>query len=99
MANAHEISLAAASKLTSNYRRQSGANPRLGGCYPTDVFTDLLNQSGCTGIRYYYGLDAEGKQQLVLVGIDENGNDMLNLIMDLSSPCPENCGNANTLNS
>lgn len=99
MPNSHEINLQTASQLTSNYRRESGQNPILGGSFPSNVFTDLLNQSGCTGIRYYYGIDDKGVKQLVLVGIDEYGNDMLSLIMDVSNLCPDTCSTPNALNS
>jgi len=36
--------------------------------------------------------------ELVLCGADQNENDMLNVIMDLSIPCPTSCGTANDLN-
>ncbi len=37
---------------------------------------NILVQSGCMGIRIYYGLDDLGKQQLLLIGADVNGNNL-----------------------
>jgi hypothetical protein len=51
---------------------------------------DLLNQTGCVGLRAYFGMydeesapdyDHQGKIVLVLCGVDEDGND-LNLEMN-----------------
>jgi hypothetical protein len=62
-----------------------------------DKLDALLNQDGCMGLRIYYGTQTPtsgpGTPDLVIVGTDEDGNDMLeeDLILDASIPCPPTC--------
>jgi hypothetical protein len=42
-----------------------------------NIIEKILAQPGCTGIRFHYGLNAEGHKTLVYVGMDANGNDLL----------------------
>ncbi len=41
------------------------------------AFDRLLSQPGCIGIRVYYAMDKEQKVNLVVMGTDENGQDIL----------------------
>ncbi|MGE0567079.1 MAG: hypothetical protein AB7O73_03960 [Bacteroidia bacterium] len=96
------ISLNDGATLTANYR--SGKyEPVLGYFFGAAKLQDLLDQSGCVGIRIYYGEDSgTGAPELVLVGVDSDENDILGtepLVLDQGSPCPPNCGNSNDLNS
>lgn len=76
---------------------------------------ELLNQTGCIGLRSYFGLyddntetDRIGRIVLVLCGVDENGND-LNLdfnhgdegqmILENSQLCPPHCGASSQINN
>lgn len=65
-----------ASTWTRNYRNQntSGVNAH---CLPAETLQNLLGQSGCVGVRAYYGLDDAGQPRLVLVGYDAQDNDLL----------------------
>ncbi|XOV66988.1 MAG: hypothetical protein ACFHU9_15285 [Fluviicola sp.] len=92
------ISLSAGAALTKEYRKQNPGATK-GHFFGKDILHDLLNQSGCMGIRMYYGLDEDGNKELVLVGADADENDLTALVADLSMPCPGVCGNANVLNS
>ena len=62
-----------------------------------DKLSALLNQSGCKGLRIYYvtKIETSGPHipDLVVVGADEDGNDILDddLILDVSLPCPPLC--------
>ncbi|HLA55576.1 MAG TPA: hypothetical protein VK623_05730 [Flavobacterium sp.] len=52
----------------------------------------LIDQDDCMGVRIYNGYDdKEGRINLFMVGVDSNGNDMIDIIMDRMSPCPPNC--------
>jgi hypothetical protein len=98
----HTISFEAAGDLTKNYRASMDAGDRKGGYFSKDALLALLNQSGSVGIRYYYGLDADDKQVMVLVGVSANEDDLTgdgDLCMEMSIPCPNQCGSANILNS
>ena len=51
-------------------------------------------------MRIYYGRDSAGEDTLVLVGVDQKGNDMTGGTL-LEDPfwCPPLCGGGNTLNT
>jgi len=92
------ISLETGADMTAAYRT---ANPgELKGHFlGKDILNDILNQTGCMGIRIYYGIDENGKKELVLVGANDEEDDMLELVVDQSWDCPKNCGASNDLNS
>lgn len=92
------ISLADASALTAEYRRLN-PNQVIANFYGKEILQQILDQPDCMGIRIYYGLDADGNRELVLVGADQSENDILDLIVDLSCPCPKACSSPNPLNS
>jgi hypothetical protein len=49
-----------------------------------------LKQNNFTGC--YYALDENGKQQLIIVGVDGNENDLYEgVIAEKSYPCPSFC--------
>ncbi len=57
---------------------------------------DLLNQSGCLALRIYYITKISGgisTPDLVVVGVDKDGNDILANAKVLNSmlPCPSHC--------
>ena len=89
----HKITLEAARALTRRYRSKAGPEAVKGGMFPRDVFETLLAQPGCAAIRFYYGEAENGAPELVLVGVDVDGNDMTSAsLFDLSLPCPPYCG-------
>jgi hypothetical protein len=54
--------------------------------YPTDIsafymgrniLEQILAQPGCTGIRFYNGINEKGQKTLVYIGIDDAGNDII----------------------
>ena len=91
------ITLAAAAEMTACYRKLH-PNQTEAHFMGKENFMALLNQTGCVGIRTYYGDKPNGGKELIFVGVDANGNDMLELIMDLNLPCPSYCSNGNPLN-
>lgn len=96
----HQISLADASEMTKRYRDSAGENAIIAHMFGESAITAILNQEGCLGIRIYYGLDENGKKQLVITGVDSSGNDLYNgLLADRSACCPSMCSASNPLNS
>jgi hypothetical protein len=93
-----EITLNAGAALTEEHR-STYPNARKGQFFGKDILNEILNQTGCMGIRIYYGVDENGKRELVLVGADADENDMTNLVADMGEPCPTRCGTRNDLNS
>lgn len=93
------ITLADGSTMTASFRRNY-PNVTKGVYYTSNVFSDIMSQKGCVGIRIYNGIDANGKLTNVLVGVDANGNDLYNgKIYDSGLPCPTVCPVNNPLNS
>ena len=49
-------------------------------------------------IESHYALDENGKQQLIIVGVDSNENDLYEgVIAERSKPCPPKCVNGSPL--
>lgn len=96
----HKISLKEAAKLTSNYRRRKPANGLTkGGFFGKVAVQNVLDQPGVVGLRYYFGLDQNDVQVLVMLGVDQFGSEMFyGQLIERSSLCPPFCGAANLLN-
>ncbi len=93
------ISLATASGMTATFRRNF-PNVTTAVYYTSNVYTDIMSQKGCVGIRIYNAVDASGNMTNVLVGVDAKGNDMYNgKVYDLGALCPPSCSQNNPLNS
>lgn len=75
------IALYHAVELTQRYRKSAPASEH-GGFFWADGLRELLDQAGCVGLRYYHGLDAGGRYQIVLVGVDGNGRDIVTAVND-----------------
>jgi hypothetical protein len=67
---------------------------------PEVDLTELIGEQGVVNVRAYLGLRQDGPAdtlKLVLVGVDNQGNDLLSIIADLTSPCPPDCGTVNDI--
>jgi len=89
-----------AAQWTTNYRE---AHPGAVQSYfmGREILHTLLNQTGCEGIRFYYGLDG-AVLQLVAVGANAAENDQLGsncIVADEGAGGPPHCGQPNILNS
>lgn len=93
-----EITLSNASSMTAAYRRNN-PNETLGHFFGREIISRILDQPDAVGIRIYYGIDEDGKKQLILVGADSDENDLTDLVADVSFPCPDACSVPNALNS
>ncbi len=93
-----EITLAEAQKYVVAFRTK----------YPNEVkaffigsknVEKILEQADCIGIRIYNGYDSEANGlNLVLVGVDDKGEDMTDgIIMDKMKPCPVGCDSTSAL--
>lgn len=92
------ISIEEAGALTRQYR-ENNPNETIAHFFGKEILQQILDQQDCMGIRIYYGIDADGNRELVLVGANENEDDILDLIADISTPCPKACSSPNALNS
>src|SRR5262245_45902213 len=88
----HKISLAEATALTKRHRDNPGGGPENAHLFPRDVFEALLANPKVSGIRRYHGKSTGGDGAMIAVGVDANGNDMLDGdIFDRGFPCPPFC--------
>ncbi|MCU0359740.1 MAG: hypothetical protein MUF75_03320 [Bacteroidia bacterium] len=84
---------------TTSYR-EAHPNSVRAHAFGKNKIQDLLNQSGCVGLRAYYAIDNTGAKQLVLVGVDQHGEDLYDgVILDRANPCPNDCAENSPLNS
>lgn len=93
-----QISLEEGAQLTKRFRDAYPESGK-GVAYGRIQIETLLAQPGCNGIRMYFAKEVDGGETLVLVGVDANGNDMLNLIIESGKRCPTECGANNALNT
>jgi hypothetical protein len=95
-----EISRPSARALMLDYHNSpafAANNQTEGILFGKDNIHLLLAQSGCMGIRIYYGKGGTANPdpaQMILVGYDVDGNDMTDLIIDMGMPCPSHCSSA-----
>ena len=93
-----QISLADAEALVDNFKTKFPSEIKA-SFIGIENIQNLLNQEGCIGIRVYYGYDSvEGRLSPVFVGVNSDGEDMTDLIMDRSKPCPPDCDANSPLN-
>lgn len=91
------ITLSEGSDMTSEFRSSYSTQP-LGYFFGREKLEELLAQENCEGIRIYFG-EKNSTLQLVLVGADDNQDDLLDKILDMGSKCPPYSSTANDLNS
>jgi hypothetical protein len=96
----HRISLSDAAAQTRRYREQVGKDAPKSGFLFRKLIDELLAQPGCAGLRICYARTDKGEDSLVLVGVDKNGNDMVEgtLLEDVFW-CPPFCGAGSALNT
>ncbi|MCI0751137.1 MAG: hypothetical protein L0Y35_04810, partial [Flammeovirgaceae bacterium] len=70
------ITMETATRWIKNYQEEN-PNQNQAHFFGYEIIKQLLGQDGCVGIRIYYGIDDNGVRQLMLVGTDAKGNDLL----------------------
>lgn len=108
----HKISLAAAATMTKRYRDNlavvlaSGYSQvlPLNETFSKTAVNGLLNNTGCEGLRIYYGMDESLNVHAILVGVNEENEDILpeengeGEILEDSQRCPPICPPSSPLN-
>lgn len=101
------ISLEDAQNMTSRYRNNINTILKttyqnqniLPYCetYDRAPFDTILGLSNCTAIRIYFGMNEEMQVRALVVGVDENDEDILPdgendaVIIEYGRPCPDIC--------
>ena len=97
---AHSISMAAAAATTAAYRNTAETHQPKGGFFFFLVLKAILWQDNCTGLRFYYGANDDGKRVICLMGVDTYAQDMIDgILAEKSYWCPPFCADFNFLNS
>ncbi len=91
------ITLAEGAALTQRYRESKTSTVK-GMFVGRKHLEDILAQGDSKGVRIYFGQNADGSPELVLVGADSNENDMLSIIIDQIKKCPPCGSEPNPLN-
>lgn len=93
----HFISIEEASELTKRYRNHSGPDAVIAELFDNTSLLNIINQPLCVSIRIYFGLDVNNQNCLIIVGVDVNGNDLVNgLILEHGVCCPTICSQLNS---
>ncbi|MCX7984857.1 MAG: hypothetical protein N3A63_08150 [Bacteroidetes bacterium] len=96
-AEKHEVTKEDAIRWIKNYQKQmvpkgkASAGFIKGGAFDRAILDKILAQPGCKQLRFYYALDDDAKQTLVVVGVDTAGKDMMGVIGEKIYPCPPFC--------
>ncbi|MBX2969804.1 MAG: hypothetical protein KF803_10580 [Cyclobacteriaceae bacterium] len=101
------IDFAVARKWVNNYQEKNASGNKA-HFFGYEILKEILSLEGCVGIRMYYALDDAGGRQIILVGVDEKGNNIVpnengrtaeeGITADASYPCPTHCpGNGTSL--
>jgi hypothetical protein len=88
----HDVTIGQAQQFIQSYQSEPGA-PRAKALYfERNIYDKILAQPGCVGIRQYFARNEAKEVTLVLVGVDSNGNDMINgIIGEGAQACPPLC--------
>lgn len=93
-----QVTLEEGAQFTARHR---AANPNAlkGVFFGRNHIEKILAQGDCKGLRLYFAENVDGSKTLVMVGADSTENDLLNVIVEFSIPCPDRCSSVNLLNS
>lgn len=95
------ISLESAQQWATRWR-SNPENTVKAHLIPQIDVTELLAEDDVVDIRAYIGIDDDGVNKLMLVGVDKDGNDLIDdnkkqYIYDFTRPCPTTCDVASPL--
>ena len=94
------VTLADASRWTANFRKANPSDEIIAQFFGKNQLLKILNQKGCVGIRFYYGIGDDGIKNIVAVGASSDQNDMVNgIILEEAFACKPYCSKVNLLNS
>jgi len=115
MAKQNTISLKTAKFWAKTWRSKESTYNKYHECKAFNIpkidLQEVLAEKGVASIRAYLGVDKNGEEKLMIVGVNAQGKDMLTLakdgtlavnggdIFDFTRPCPSECDPDSPLNS
>ena len=115
MSKKNTISLDTAKKWTKKWRQKESKYNKYHECKAFNIpkidLQEVLAEKGVASIRAYLGVDDNNVEKLMIVGVDENGKDMISTtkdsslksvqddggIYDFVKPCPVICDESSPL--
>jgi hypothetical protein len=91
--NPHIISLAEAATMTHAFQNAPQFQGLTVACMmDNNAYQQVMTQPGCAGVRTYFALDDFDKLTIVVVGVDNQGNDLTSgVILERAQCCPSIC--------
>lgn len=89
------ITLEEGIKWITNWRTNLPKEPAKAHLIAKQALLDVMAPSDVVSVRAYMAVDDDGVQKVVLVGVDANGQDLIDddhILVDKSRPCPPECG-------
>lgn len=93
------ISLKTAQEWSARWKEAQQASteaPVTAFLIPGIDITQVMHERNVVDVRAYLGIDSENTERLMIVGVDADGNDMIDetngyYIYDFTTPCPPKC--------
>ena len=91
--NPHIISLSEAETMTHAYQNAPQFQGLTIACMiDNNAYQQVLTQPGCVNVRTYFALDNQNNLTIVVVGVNDLGNDITNgIILNRSRRCLHTC--------
>jgi hypothetical protein len=94
----HVVSLETAEHYILNFKNNPTIDTTKASFFWKEIFSKILAQPKCVGIRIYYAKLDNGSPTLVMVGVDANGKDLEDgVIGEEIRPCPPWCDSNSSL--
>lgn len=95
-----KITLEDATKWIKNWRTNLPKEPAKAHLIQKQALLDVMAPADVVAVRAYMAIDEDGVQKVVLVGVDANGQDLIDdshILVDKSKPCPPYCSGESVL--
>ncbi len=89
-----KITLEQATSWIKSWRNNIPKEPAKAHLIAKQALLDVIQPDDVVAVRAYMGVDENGVQKVILVGVDANGIDLIDdnhILTDKSSPCPPLC--------
>lgn len=95
-----KITLEDATNWIKNWRTNLPKEPAKAHLIAKQALLDVMAPDDVVSVRAYMAIDNDGVQKVVLVGVDANGQDLIDdnhILVDKSYPCPPYCSGESVL--
>lgn len=95
-----KITLEDAIKWITNWRNETPKELAKAHLIQKQALLDVMEPSDVVAVRAYMAVDDDGIQKVILVGVDANGQDLIDdnhILVDRSLPCPPHCSGESVL--